>query len=215
MQLETVPIDSIQPAPTNRKKHSARNIGIVKDSLTRFGQQSLVVVGGDNLIYKGCGTWQAAKELGWPDIKIHRTHLTGAEARAYSAIDNRSGEIAVGSEWDIDGLLDDLTDPDIGNIGFTDEEIESLTSGVDEAIRGLTAEPSGPVVVPDPPAADLPSQERPARGNLLRLTDDEAAALDEACQWFHETYRADLNGGPKPLPVATILLAFAQLRSMT
>ena len=55
----------------------------------------------DQTIIKGNGTWQAALELGWEHIWIHRTGLIGKEAELFAIADNRIAEL---SEWDYEQL---------------------------------------------------------------------------------------------------------------
>ena len=93
MQFETVPIDSISQDPANLRAHSRENLDRIKASLRRFGQQRALVVDNNEIIRAGNGTHQAAKELGWTEVTIHRTVLGGSEATAYSIADNAAKNI--------------------------------------------------------------------------------------------------------------------------
>lgn len=97
MKLETVGIDTLSPDPANVRKHGQRNMDAIKASLRRFGQQKPIVVDAKGIVLAGNGTLAAARELGWREIQIVRTELSGSQATAFGIADNRSAELA---EWD-------------------------------------------------------------------------------------------------------------------
>jgi hypothetical protein len=124
--IERVDIDSIQPDPANSRLHGERNLAQIKASLERFGQQKPIVVDARNIVIAGNGQLAAAKALGWTQIDIVRTQLTGTEAAAYAIADNRASEFA---QWDDAALLATLEQLDEGLqgiAGFTTDEIASM-----------------------------------------------------------------------------------------
>lgn len=129
MQIEIVRLDQLKLDPKNARSHSPKNLEVIRRSLERFGQQKPIVVDANGLVVAGNGTLAAAQALGWTEIKIARTELTGDEARAYAIADNRSGELAA---WDQERLADVLADlqknPDIDSFvtGFNEMEIERI-----------------------------------------------------------------------------------------
>ena len=129
MQVQTVPISELHADPANVRRHAERNLDAVKASLAKFGQQKPIVVDAKGLVVAGNATLAAAQDLGWEELAVARTALTGAQAAAYAIADNRTGELA---EWDPEGLgsiLEALrADPEIDHLvtGFTDEEIDEL-----------------------------------------------------------------------------------------
>jgi ParB-like chromosome segregation protein Spo0J len=128
LSFERVKISSLTHDPRNARKHDARNIKTIMDSLQKFGQQKNIVVSEDNVILAGNGTIEAAKKLGWDEIDIKRSHLKGEEAIAYSLLDNRSAELA---EWDEEVLGDilgelDASGWDLGDLGWSDEDMQNL-----------------------------------------------------------------------------------------
>jgi ParB-like chromosome segregation protein Spo0J len=125
MKIESVPIDSISPDPSNARRHPEHNLEQIKASLRRFGQQKPIVVDATNTVRAGNGTLIAAKALGWKTIAIVRSDLAKTELTAYAIADNRSAELA---EWDTEILSATLADPEIGDVGFLDEEIRELTN---------------------------------------------------------------------------------------
>jgi len=119
---ERVAIDSLKPMPKNTRKHSERNIAVIAESLRRWGQQKNIVVTQDNIVLAGNGTIEAAKKLGWDTIDIKRSDLKGSDAKAYSATDNRSAELAEYDDDNLHELLEELKaeEWDLDSIGFDD-----------------------------------------------------------------------------------------------
>lgn len=132
-----VSIDSLNPDPSNARKHDKRNIEAIKASLARFGQTKPIVLHENGTtIIAGNGTWHAAKELGWTEIAAAKTNLDAAEAVAYGIADNKTAELA---EWEDDtlrDLMDALPDDLKLATGFEGDEIADMlrlpTDQVDE-----------------------------------------------------------------------------------
>jgi DNA modification methylase len=145
MKAEIVPIESLSFDPANVRKHPERNLATIKASLLRFGQQKPIVVDASGVVRAGNGTLAAAKALGWKEIAIVRSSLTGSDATAYAIADNRTAELA---EWDDDALAQTLAALQIEDealleaAGFDASELQAMTD-------------PGEVVqdeVPEPPA---------------------------------------------------------------
>lgn len=122
LQVETVNITSLEPDPTNARKHSQRNLDAIAGSLRNFGQRRPLVVYG-NVVIAGNGTLLAAKSLGWKQIAVTRcpSDWTPEQARAYALADNRTAELA---EWDSAILAEQLIEldavgVDLEEFGFT------------------------------------------------------------------------------------------------
>ena len=131
MVIETVPIDSITLDPANARKHPQRNTDAIAGSLKRFGQQKPIVVDSNGLVRAGNGTLQAAKALGWTEIKIVRSDLPLSEMTAFAIADNRTAELA---EWDEEVLLAALQSPEVGDVGFDESEIAALDRMVNPSV---------------------------------------------------------------------------------
>lgn len=101
MQIKQVPLDSISQDPANVRKHNERNIDAIVASLRAFGQQTPIVVDARGVILKGNGTYEAARKLGWENIGVVFTELSGSSATAYAIADNRTSELG---EWDLPAL---------------------------------------------------------------------------------------------------------------
>jgi ParB-like chromosome segregation protein Spo0J len=125
MTVETVTIDSLSPDPANARQHGPRNLDAIAASLRRFGQQKPIVVDSKGVVRAGNGQLAAAKILGWTHIRVVRSDLPATELTAFAIADNRTAELA---EWDEEVLAGVLSDPEIGEVGFTDEEIKGFSA---------------------------------------------------------------------------------------
>lgn len=128
------PLDSLTADPANLRKHDERSVDAIAASLTRFGQQTPIVIDHAGVVIKGNGTLMAARKLGWTHLAAIQSTLDGTERVMYAIADNRSAEL---SSWDEEGLgrvLGTLTLGDIGDIGFTAQEAADLHHP-DEVLR--------------------------------------------------------------------------------
>jgi hypothetical protein len=128
LKLEMVKLESISPHPKNSREHSQDNLEAIKRSLQKFGQVTPLVVGRMNFILKGCGTWQAMREINMQDVKILRVKLTPEQELAYALADNKTGDL---SEFNFQGVADILKELQAGGFdleatGFASFEIEPL-----------------------------------------------------------------------------------------
>jgi ParB-like chromosome segregation protein Spo0J len=138
MTIEHLPINTLSPDPANARRHPDRNLEQIKASLRRFGQQKPIVVDSSNVVRAGNGTLAAAKALGWKTIAAVRSDLGRTELTAYAITDNRSAELA---EWDTEVLAATLADSEIGDVGFSSEEIDKL---IGRPMEQFTDEPLPP-----------------------------------------------------------------------
>jgi DNA modification methylase len=132
MRIVIKKLSEIKPHPKNARRHSSTNIEIIKRSLQEYGQRTPIVIGQDNHILKGCGTYQAFLELAWPTIKVVKAEgLTLEQELAYALMDNKSSDT---SEFDHEKVKDviqflDGEGFDLDNTGFHDFELEALLDG--------------------------------------------------------------------------------------
>jgi ParB family chromosome partitioning protein len=101
MIIQRININDLHPDPANARKHDDKNLKAIKGSLAKFGQQKPIVVSASRVVIAGNGTLEAAKALGWTEIDVVETDLSGAEAIAFALADNRTAELAA---WDDDIL---------------------------------------------------------------------------------------------------------------
>lgn len=80
----------------NARRHGARNLESIKQSLDTLGQQKPIVVK-DGIIIAGNGTFRAARELGWDELAVVEFDGDEDAARDFAIADNRTAELA---EWD-------------------------------------------------------------------------------------------------------------------
>ena len=108
-------IGLIKPYEKNAKKHPAKQIKQVAESIKEFGFNQPIVVDKEGVIIVGHGRYEAAKLLGLKDVPAITVNLSEEKAKAYRLADNKLNE----SEWDMGLALEDLK-------GLTDE-LFSLT----------------------------------------------------------------------------------------
>ena len=144
MKFEHVKIAELKPLPKNARKHSKRNLDVIKKSLETCGQQKPIVVDDKNVVLAGNGTLAAAKSLGWNEIWVARTDLDKSKADLFAILDNRAAELA---EWDMIELtecLDDLESQgwDLKPFGWDDSERGKMRP--EEVKPGLTDDDAVP-----------------------------------------------------------------------
>ena len=183
MKPKKVKIGDLVLDPANARKHSPRNIKAIAASLQRFGQQKPIVVDKSNVVRAGNGQLQAAIELGWDEIEVVVTSLTGAEAAAYAIADNRTAELA---EWDdpvLKATLEALADEDralLDACGYTEEELDALVTGEEVADGDGTTGEITEDEVPEPPAE--PITKPGISGCLVSITNANPAARSTSTQ---------------------------------
>lgn len=125
----------LQLDPANVRRHGPENLAAIKGSLARFGQQKPIVVDRRGVVVAGNGTLAAARELGWAEIDVVVTDLSGVEAVAFAIADNRTAELA---EWDDGALASVLAalkaedDALLEVAGFTDSDFNKLVAATTE-----------------------------------------------------------------------------------
>lgn len=97
MEITVARIADLKHDESNARIHSEANREAIRKSLLRFGQQRPILVGADGVVICGNGTLEVARSLGWTEIGVIRSSLSGSEAAAYAIADNRTAELA---EWD-------------------------------------------------------------------------------------------------------------------
>lgn len=135
--LEQLRIDELKLDPRNPRRHSELQIGQIAQSMEEFGFNVPIVVDGNNNILAGHGRALAARKLGRSSLPVVRvTHLTPAQARAFSIADNRLTE---NSTWD-DRLLGEIfRDLATLDLDFNLEATGFSVGEIDLRIEGLSA----------------------------------------------------------------------------
>lgn len=134
-KITFIPITELKPYKNNARKHSAKQIQQIANSIKEFGFMSPVLINGDKQIMAGHGRVEAAKKLGMKEVPVISTnHLSEDRRRAFIIADNK---IAQNAEWDNDLLsvelkyLNTVIDFDIEITGFETPEIDLITD-IDE-----------------------------------------------------------------------------------
>ena len=96
-----VDITTLQPAPDNARKHAAKDVQAIAESLATHGQQKPLVGkrwyrGYQSVILCGNGTLQAARALQWPVLAVSwlPDDTSDDDARLLALQDNRAGELS-------------------------------------------------------------------------------------------------------------------------
>ena len=139
-KFERVRLNALKPNKRNARKHTEKQYNLLKESITRFGFTSVLVVDDDNNILAGNGRYEAAKRLGMEALPVRRlSNMSEAERRAYAISDNRLAEIA---SWDFEILTDDLRFvAEDGLLDLTGYEQAQFDALVEEAVEASTKEP--------------------------------------------------------------------------
>jgi site-specific DNA-methyltransferase (adenine-specific) len=136
MDIETVKIDELDLDPRNARKHDAKNLKAIADSLEQFGQRKPIVVWGKTVV-AGNGTMAAARSLGWTQISIVRVpdDWSADQVKAYALADNRSAELASWDEQVLASQLLELQEAefDIELLGF-ELPVDELQEVVEDEI---------------------------------------------------------------------------------
>jgi DNA modification methylase len=160
MEVKLVGIDEVKPYEANPRDNDAA-VEAVAASLRQFGFRQPIVVDEGMVIICGHTRWKAAKRLGLAKVPVHvATDLTAEQVKAYRIADNKTGELA---EWNMELLPIEIADLqaadwDMGQFGFTAEELSKLLEG--DLQEGLT----DPDEVPAPPDEAITR-----RGDLIIL----------------------------------------------
>lgn len=134
MQTQRLPIASLRPDPENMRTHPEANLRAIESSLRRWGQQKPIVVDSAGVVRCGNGTLEAARRLGWTEIDVVVSDLSGAELAAFAIADNRTAELAEWSEElaaTLARLAQDLPDLDLAEAGMAE-----LTASLETDAKG-------------------------------------------------------------------------------
>jgi DNA modification methylase len=105
----------LRPDPTNRRRHTPRNVGMVVEALQKVGAARSIVIDEDGVVLAGNGVVEAAAEAGITNVEIveadgntvvavRRRGLSPEQKRALAIFDNRAAELA---EWNVEQLQAD------------------------------------------------------------------------------------------------------------
>jgi hypothetical protein len=126
------PLGELKPSARNARTHSDKQIAEIRDSVSRFGFITPILIDGNDEIVAGHGRYMAAESLAMQTVPtITIGHLSADEIRAYRLADNRLAELA---GWDDDLLKLELghlveVDFDVDLTGFDTPQIDLILDG--------------------------------------------------------------------------------------
>lgn len=104
MKYNLVDINSITPYHKNSKKHPAKQVKQIANSIKAFGFNQPIVVNKENIIVVGHGRYEGAKLLGLKEVPVYQIDLNKEQTSAYALADNKLNE----SEWDMGLVIEAL-----------------------------------------------------------------------------------------------------------
>jgi DNA modification methylase len=181
LRVEYRKIETLIPYARNPRTHTETQIAKIAASIVEFGWTQPILVDGDNGIIAGHGRLAAARKLGLAEVPvIELSRLTPAQKRAYVIADNR---LALDAGWDEELLsleLAELSEAgyDLAMTGFSNEEIEELLVGAEQALQDENADASGDDTTDDVPEAPSNPVSRP--GDIWQLGPHRLICADSA-----------------------------------
>src|SRR3989304_8061615 len=122
-----IKISKIIPYGRNAKKHTAKQISQVAESIKRFGFVQPLVISKNNEVVIGHCRLEAAKLLGMKEVPyISVENLSDKEVKALRLADNKLNE----SQWDMDLVLEELK-------ALEDDALLALTGFTKDLITGV------------------------------------------------------------------------------
>lgn len=198
-----VAIEKLIPNPKNPNTHPDAQIQALGRIIRQTGWRAPITVSKrSGFIVKGHGRLAAAKLEGLTEVPVdYQNYTNEAEEYADLVADNRIAELA---EIDNKLLADIFADIDTGEIpmeltGYTDKEVESLVTGLAEALHNDLTEPDE---IPELPEED---QTITQRGDLWILGNHRLVCGDST----NEADRAlhDANGKEIKVTIANDTLS--------
>lgn len=132
-------ISDLKHDSKNPRRHTSRNVGMIQESLQRFGGLRGIVIDENGTVLAGNGVLEAAAQAGIEDVEvidhdgsklvaIRVSHLSAEEKAQYAVADNRTTDL---SEWDVP-MLSSLADDGVDlSSFFFDEEWDKLLASID------------------------------------------------------------------------------------
>ena len=124
-------IEDIIPYENNPRKNDDA-VDAVANSIKQFGFKVPIVIDQNNVIVCGHTRYKASKKLELKTVPcVIADDLTEDQIKAFRLADNKTNELA---EWDVDMLMQELSDIDIdmSEFGFIDDAVDTDCSDVQE-----------------------------------------------------------------------------------
>ena len=167
MKIVDTPLGEIRPYGKNAKKHDAKQVANVAESIRQYGFVQPIVVDGDGVIVIGHCRYAAAKKLGMATVPcVCVDELTQEQVDALRIVDNKTNE----SPWDFDLLSADILSLDLSAFDF-DFGIPSMKECADdESVEPEDQTEDIPQAVEDePPEVDETAEPIAKLGDIWQL----------------------------------------------
>lgn len=117
LKIEQLPVSALKPYERNTRKHTAKDVGKIAESIKLYGfNDPIGIWGPECLVVEGHGRLQAAQLLGLETVPVVRLdHLSEDQRREYAIAHNRIAEL---SSWDRDLLKLELQGLDLSTFGL-------------------------------------------------------------------------------------------------
>lgn len=188
MKIVDTPLGEIRPYGRNAKKHDAKQVANVAESIRQYGFVQPIVVDGDGVIVIGHCRYAAARKLGMATVPVVRVdELTPEQVDALRIVDNKTNE----SPWDLELLMEDLPRLDLDAFDF-DFALPEIKDEADEA----AADNIPPVVEDEPPEVDETAEPITKLGDIWQLGRHRLLCADstdkEAVELLMDGKKADM-----------------------
>jgi len=135
MNIHLVKLESLTSLDNNPRKHPRVQIEELKRSYQMFGQTRPVIVDEEGIILAGNGFYSAMKELGVPEISVHRmVGLSKSQKTKLAIADNKTFELGSTDQDILFQLLGDLKlEGDLDIPGYNIDILNSILITEDDA----------------------------------------------------------------------------------
>lgn len=126
MEIVMRKVSELTPYDKNAKKHDAKQIANVAQSIQEMGWKQPLVVDANGVVIVGHCRLMAAKKLKQKEVPcVVADDLTDEQIRKYRILDNKLAE----SPWDLDLLAEDIADLSFDGYEIDFPELDVLTGG--------------------------------------------------------------------------------------
>ena len=126
MEIVMRKVSELTPYDKNAKKHDAKQIANVAQSIQEMGWKQPLVVDANGVVIVGHCRLLAAKKLKQKEVPcVVADDLTDEQIRKYRILDNKLAE----SPWELDLLAEDMADLSFDGYDIDFPELDALTGG--------------------------------------------------------------------------------------
>lgn len=126
-EFKRLGIDEVFEHPQNVRVHTRRNLSVIKNSLSQWGQYKPILVQKSTMyILAGNGTHRAAKALGWTEIDCNIIDVDDDQAKAILIMDNRSNELSENDEKNLLDMLQNMDKDMLDLTGYDNNELDKM-----------------------------------------------------------------------------------------